>query len=94
MTPPPRLARLETMTEDALAFAARIAEGNGPDSLFLMCVVELEAQRLARARERRAAFDKAIALMSEHFHTIHYIRVDALVEYRDALSALRDQEEA
>ena len=95
MTPPPRLAPLETMTEDV---RLRLELSSNP--LVGICLAELEAQRLARARERREIYDDIIEALVQNGLRVADMTTDPCwshIAVQDAVAlvvALRDQEEA
>lgn len=100
MTPPPRLAPLETMTESELGTAAgelRHTDNEGAvwSRAWLDLVLkELEAQRLARARERDNVWQAALeSVMAGRLEGDVQIVVTMDVVQRNC-AALRDQEEA
>lgn len=105
MTTPPRLAPapLLTMTDNHLEWML-IEQSAG--AALGQVLAELEAQRLARARERRAALEEAIAVVKAQgdvevilAHMLTQCHGDqaydlAVGHCASALEALRDREEA
>lgn len=105
MTPPPRLAPLETMTEADYRWCHDLQRAeHAAFSLVLEYLAktstELEAQRLARARERQEFWQAALeAVMAERLEEptsnegdqAYDVAVDHCL---GALVALRDREEA
>lgn len=87
----PRLARLETMTEETLQKAGIV--GRRVDAVNVL-LAELEAQRLARARERDNVWQAALeSVMAGRLEGDVQIVVTVDVVQRNG-AALRDQEEA